>query len=61
MPKKAATEIGCSYFDQPDLQSLNNYKKFFSILRLQFWMLWGVWYTVRKVFSKNILQATKFL
>ena len=28
MPKKIATDIGCDSFDQLDLQSLNDYKKF---------------------------------
>ena len=29
MPKKSAAEIGCGSFDQPNLQSLNNYIFFF--------------------------------
>ena len=34
-PKKTVAEIGCSSFDQLDLQSLNDYKFFVLVLQLQ--------------------------
>ena len=36
MPKETAVEIGCGVFDQPDFQSLNDFKIFFVVLQLQF-------------------------
>ena len=42
MPKKTATEIGCGFFDQPDLQQLNDYKFFFSFCDFNFKDIWGV-------------------
>ena len=40
----------CDSFDHPDLQSSNDYKVLFVILRLHDQMFWGVWYSVEKVF-----------
>ena len=43
----------CGSFDHHGLQSLNDYKILFFILRLQKLMFWGVWYTIGKVFSRR--------
>ena len=43
----------CGSFDHLGMQPLNDYIILFSILRLQNWMFWSVWYTVGKVFSRN--------
>ena len=43
----------CGSFDHPCMQSLNDYKISFFILRLRNQKFWGVWYTVGKVFWRS--------
>jgi hypothetical protein len=51
MPKNTVAEIGYGFFDQPDTQSLNNYRFDFFVMRLQFQTIGGVQYTGGKVFK----------
>ena len=53
--KKPQSFFHCGSFDHPDLQSHDDYKNLFFILRfenLKFIFSWGMWYTIKKVFSR---------
>lgn len=54
MPKETATKLGCDYFDQHDLPSLNNYRFFYYFFAINILNFFGACNnTVRKVL-KNI-------